>query len=68
MSHRRRPDFVIDTDKGASASSPPSTAVVFHDRIGFQMRLAGVSGCVARSVETIPEALEAKVFPSAARL
>ncbi|KAK6194683.1 hypothetical protein SNE40_000272 [Patella caerulea] len=60
MSHRRRPDN--EADAGSSEDSPrrvPGTAVVFHEQAAFQLRRpTGVT--MARSVETIPESVEAK--------
>ncbi|ESO92838.1 hypothetical protein LOTGIDRAFT_232936 [Lottia gigantea] len=68
MSHRRRPDH--GEDGGSSEESPqriPGTAVVFHEQASFQLRRpTGVT--MARSVETIPESVEAKVHPNAARV
>ncbi|KAK7491630.1 hypothetical protein BaRGS_00017083 [Batillaria attramentaria] len=60
MSHRRRPDICSDLDKAGGEDSPSRTAVVFHDRIGMQLRRPGLPGSVTRSVETIPESVEAK--------
>lgn len=68
MSHRRRPDLVTDAEKVTTEGSPSHTAVVFHDRVGFQLHRPGGISSVSRSVETIPESAEAKVHPSAARL
>lgn len=68
MSHRRRPDLVTDAEKVTAEGSPSRTAVVFHDRVGFQLHRPGGISSVSRSVETIPESVEAKVHPSAARL
>ena len=68
MSHRRRPDLVTDTERVAGEGSPSRMAVVFHDRVGFQLHRPGGMSSVSRSVETIPESVEAKVHPSAARL
>lgn len=64
MSHRRRPDLVSDSDKGFPENT--QTAVVFHDQI--QLHRAGVAGFITRSVETIPESVEAKVHPNATRV
>ena len=68
MSHRRRPDLVTDAEKVTTEGSPSRTAVVFHDRVGFQLHRPGGISSVSRSVETIPESAEAKVHPSAVRL
>ena len=63
MSHRRRPDGAMSlTDDG----SPTRSSVVFQEsQNSFAMRRP--SG-LARSVETIPESMESKVHPNAARV
>jgi hypothetical protein len=70
MSHRRRPDLVTDTERVVEISplSPTRTAVVFHDHVPFGLRRPPGVSAVSRSVETIPESVEAKVHPHAARL
>ncbi|XP_076436361.1 protein unc-80 homolog isoform X3 [Babylonia areolata] len=61
LSHRRRPDLVTDAERVTGGEASPSrTAVVFHDRVGFQLRRPGCASAVSRSVETIPESAEAK--------
>ena len=66
MSHRRRPD----ADAASTAEGSPSrTAVVFHEQSNaFSLRMNRKSSGLARSVETIPESVEVKVFPNAARV
>ena len=61
MSHRRRPDLVTDAERITGDRSPGRTPI-FQERPGFQLRrpLGGQSS-VSRSVETIPESVEAKV-------
>lgn len=68
MSHRRRPDILTDTDRASQDDSPSRTAVVFQERVGFQLRRPGGMSSASRSVETIPESAEAKVHPNATRL
>ncbi|KAL8568215.1 hypothetical protein ACOMHN_027738 [Nucella lapillus] len=60
MSHRRRPDLVTDAERITGEVSPSRTAVVFHDRVGFQLHRPMGASAVSRSVETIPESVEAK--------
>lgn len=69
----RRGRYEVSDHEGSSEDSPirtpgrmSDTAVVFHDRSSFTLRRPGVA--VARSVETIPESVEVKVHPKAARV
>ena len=71
MSHRRRPDVAGAGPMQGDDSLPLThTAVVFHER--FHKHSSGLqgpgAGGMARSVETIPEAAEVKVFPNATRV
>lgn len=69
MSHRRRPDFYEADAAGDNDDSPSHASVVFQDRSNaFHLRRADGASGMARSVETIPESVEVKVYLNASRV